>query len=156
MPHAQCQSITIERHFTASVEQVFEAWARPELRARWFAPLGVIAAADGGPLQRGNRETVMERTGTSLLFHDITYLEVVEPRRISYRVDTFRGGCHVAASLVTVVFHVTSCGTRLEIRQDMVPAGFPKAAGSTERGGLKPFVAPEERLVAARGRDAPF
>lgn len=156
MPQVQCHNMTIERHFTAPVEKVFEAWTKPEFRVRWFAPDGVVGAADGGMLRAGSCETIMERVGPSLRFHDITYLEVTAPRRISYRVDTYRGGRHVAASLVTVVFQVTPCGTRLEIRQDMVPAGFPEAAGSTERGGLKPFVAPEERLVAARGRGAPF
>jgi uncharacterized protein YndB with AHSA1/START domain len=153
MPHAHCHSITIERHFAARVEEVFEAWTKPELRARWFAPTGVIAVADGDTLRRGSRETIMEHVGATLQFHDITYLEVEAPRRISYRADTYMAGRHVAVVAVTVEFDTAACGTRLSICHDTL-----EVAGASDQrtDAVKPFVAPEERLVAARGRGAPF
>jgi uncharacterized protein YndB with AHSA1/START domain len=149
MPHALCQSIKIERHFAAPVEKVFEAWIKPELRARWFAPAGVIVVADGGTIRRGSRETIMEHAGAALRFHDITYLEVTAPRRISYRVDTHVDGRHIHAAAVTVTFEVAADGTHLSILQDMVDVAFPGTANTNRLASENPFVAPEERLVAA-------
>jgi uncharacterized protein YndB with AHSA1/START domain len=98
----------IERSFTASPEEVFDAWTNPEVLQRWWT----IQAGPGSPrcevdLRVGGRYTLRMRDDDGEL-HVVggEYREVDRPRRLVYtwRWEGDRGPHPGHVSVVTVEF----------------------------------------------------
>jgi uncharacterized protein YndB with AHSA1/START domain len=72
-------TFTLERHYPASVERVFDAWAKPEARRRWMAQ----GAEHSQDFVVGGLETVKGFDGEGrALTYEARYAEIVLNERI--------------------------------------------------------------------------
>ena len=72
-------TFTLERHFAAPIERVFEAWADPAARRRWMAG----GADHEQDFVVGGHETVRGFDGQGrALTHDAVYVDIVPEERI--------------------------------------------------------------------------
>ena len=97
----------IERTYNAAPARVFEAWADPQAKAKWFP------TAQEFDFQVGGRE--INRTpvnGTVYLF-DATYQDIVLNERIVYSYIMDRDQTRISVSQVTVEFAPAGKGTKL-------------------------------------------
>lgn len=82
---AATATVTVERRFPATPEQVYDAWLDPDRAGRWL-----FRTADG-KLERceiepsvGGGFTIVERRGDRLAEHFGEYVELDRPRRIAF------------------------------------------------------------------------
>lgn len=134
-------TFVIEREYPAPVEQVWQAFADPEVKARWFGTddfvdversddfrVGGVAVNDGrrgpdGPLSRFRS----------------TYTDIVEHERIVYTYDMWLDDAHASTSITTITFEPNDGGTRLTFTEqgvhlDGVHGPGPEAAAGREEG----------------------
>lgn len=75
--------LTVSRRFTASAEQVFDAWLDSKALGRWLfaTPGGIMKKVEVDP-RVGGTFTISEQRGDVLAEHFGTYLEIERPKRI--------------------------------------------------------------------------
>lgn len=108
-------TFTIERTYDATPAQVFNAFADPEIKARWFT-----GPDDSGPESRepdfriGGREINRGSApdGSEYTFQ-AHYMDIVPDSRIVYAYDMHIGRTRISASLATVELRPSDGGTRL-------------------------------------------
>ena len=109
-------TFVIERTYPASPQRVFEAWADPAAKARWFA----------GPHDKwqetlrefdfrvGGRERVSGVwPGGKVSAFDCLYHDIVPDERIVYSYGMHVDAVRISVSLATVEFKPAGGGTRL-------------------------------------------
>jgi uncharacterized protein YndB with AHSA1/START domain len=107
-------TFAIERVYEASPARVFEAWADPVAKKRWFGP----AESDGShelDFRIGGQErSQLEHAGSSYTF-DARYQDIVPDERIVYAYDMHRDEARISVSLATVELEPgpAGAGTRL-------------------------------------------
>lgn len=117
-------TFVIERTYPFKPERVFAAFARPEIKRRWFAEGdGRNAALHELDFRPGGVErtrTIMgENTpfpGTSLENHT-TYLDIVPDKRIVFAYTMSLGDYRMSASLATIEIMPDGQGTRLSFTE---------------------------------------
>ena len=108
-------SFTIERTYDFPRASVFDAWSKPELRARWFAGgdgwTVVIREQD---FRVGGQERVRGewRDGRSSDFRS-TYHDIVDGERIVFVYDMYVGDEMISVSIGTVELFAAGTGTRM-------------------------------------------
>ena len=142
------------RIFDAPVRLVFEAWSRPELFERWWAP-----RSSGFPLLScemdvrtgGGYRLVFGRDASSSMAFFGKYLEVSAPSRLVWTND--EGG---DASITTVTFEDRDGGTLLVMRE-LHPSSEARdeAFGGMEGGAPEQFRQLDELLAALGEGDVP-
>lgn len=110
---------TIERRFDASPRRVFQAFADPEAKARWF----------GGPPEWGPNEKTMDfrvggretnaatPPGHKRHSFEALYYEIIPDERIVYTYEMHIGDERISVSLATIEFHPDGTGTRLKLNE---------------------------------------
>jgi uncharacterized protein YndB with AHSA1/START domain len=124
--------IVIRRRFTASAEQVFDAWVNPEKTRRWFlrTTQGDLVRAEMDA-RVGGRWVVVERRGDMDAFHGGEYLEIDPPRRL---VFTFAVNQELTdAGRVEIDIRPADSGCELTLTQEM-PAKFRAFEERTKQG----------------------
>jgi uncharacterized protein YndB with AHSA1/START domain len=134
------REIVISRTFNGPARIVFDAWTKPELVMRWWAPksLGVSMISCDAEVRVGGRYRYVfrHRTGAALAFSG-KYLEVAPPSRLVYTqiFEPTADGADPgdAEVLITVTFeerdgrtHLVSrslCPTK-EIRDAIISSGM--------------------------------
>jgi uncharacterized protein YndB with AHSA1/START domain len=112
------REIVIARTFDAPARIVFEAWTKPELVKRWWAPRshGVeIASCEADVRVGGSYRYVMRRGGTDMAFSG-AYTEVTPYTRLVY-TNVFEPMAAAGDVIVTVTFEESSGKTRLTSHQ---------------------------------------
>jgi uncharacterized protein YndB with AHSA1/START domain len=78
-------TVTVERHFDASPEALFDAWLDPDQAGRW------LFRTAGGALERceidpriGGRFRIDERRGAEIAEHCGEYVALDRPRRLAF------------------------------------------------------------------------
>lgn len=112
-------TFVIERSFESSPAQVFAAFARPELKARWFA-----GPEEWGPAEStmdfrvGGRETSRggPKGGPVHTFQAV-YQDIVPDERIIYSYDMLADEVRISVSLATIEFRPEGKGTRLVLTE---------------------------------------
>lgn len=108
-------TFTVERTYDATPARVFNAFADPKIKARWFT-----GPDDSGPENReldfrvGGRE--FNRGGApdgSVYTFQAHYMDIVADNRIVYAYDMHIDGTRISASLATVELSPSGGGTRL-------------------------------------------
>jgi uncharacterized protein YndB with AHSA1/START domain len=128
-------SFTIERVYDAAPARVFNAWADPEAKARWFA-----GPADWQLVDRridfrvGGREHLSGRRADFMSIFDGVYHDIVPDQRIIYSYDMHLDRRHISVSLATVEFEAEGAGTRLVFTEQAVFLDGYDDAGGRERG----------------------
>lgn len=110
---------TIERRFDASPRRVFQSFADPEAKARWW----------GGPPEWGPKDWVMDfrvggreinratPPGGKLHSFEALYYDIVPDQRIVYAYEMHIGGERISVSLATIQFSPDGAGTRLKLTE---------------------------------------
>lgn len=113
-------TFTIERVYDAPPARVFEAFADPAVKRRWFI--------DGEGWHTDSYETDFKSGGyerSKFRFGDgppiennTTYLDIVENERIIFAYDMVIDGKRISASFVTIEFFAEKEGTRLAFSEN--------------------------------------
>ncbi len=132
----QHATFTIERVYAAPRKRVYEAFADPKVKARWFAP---PAGYDRSPLvsdfRVGGRES-LRSTPPGGLPHtfDAIYMDIVPDERIVYVYEMHIGEPKISVSLATIEFKTAGKGTQLVFTEQGAFLDGYDDAGSRERG----------------------
>ena len=105
-------TFALERTYDASPQRVFEAWADPEAKARWF-PAAQGDAEYELDFRVGGREFSRGAVEGSEYTFDARYQDIVENERIVYAYDMHMDGARISVSLGTVELKMEENGTRL-------------------------------------------
>ncbi|WP_250036183.1 SRPBCC domain-containing protein [Paractinoplanes maris] len=110
---AQHDTFRIERHFAATPDRVFRAFADPEAKARWFGSPDPAATQEGVSFDfsEGGRETAttVSPDGNRYGFA-ATYTEIVPAERLVYTYEMALNGVRISVSVVTVEFRPGASG----------------------------------------------
>jgi len=110
---------TIERCLAASPQRVFQSFADPEVKARWW----------GGPAEWGPKDWVMDfRVGGREINRatppggkrhsfEALYYEIIPNERIVYAYEMHIGDERISVSLATIEFHPDGAGTHLKLTE---------------------------------------
>jgi len=115
-------TFVIERSYEVPVAQVFEAWADPVRKARWFAgsadALGSGYELDfrvgGHEVNRGGPP------GGPVFTYDSEFRDIVPEQRIVYTYEMSVDGSRMSVSVATVELHDLGASTRLVLTEQGV------------------------------------
>jgi uncharacterized protein YndB with AHSA1/START domain len=105
-------TFAIERVYDASPARVFEAWADPEAKKRWFGPAEMTGSHELDFRIGGQERSQLEHAGSRYSF-DARYQDIVPEERIVYAYDMHRDETRISVSLATVELAPAGAGTRL-------------------------------------------
>ncbi len=115
-------TFVLERVYPAAPARVFNAFADPKAKAKWFAP-----PADWGPEKQtmdfrvGGRETsVGGPVGGPVISYRATYQDIIPDERIVYTYDMDIDGKRISVSLATIEFKPEGMGTKLKLTEQGV------------------------------------
>ena len=105
-------TFAIERTYDASPARVFEAWADPVAKSRWFGgsepPEHQLDFRGGGrEVNRGGPP------GGPVFTYEALYYDIVPGERIVYAYEMCMGDTRISVSVATVEFSPAGTGTRL-------------------------------------------
>jgi len=109
-------TFVIERTYDAPPQRVFDAWADPAAKARWFGP------AEKGEYSMefrvGGREHMVVQAGDGSRFSfDSVYQDIVPGQRIIHAYDMHQDDVRISVSLATVEIEAHGEGTRLTLTE---------------------------------------
>lgn len=114
-PTAVHASLTLDRLYDAAPGQVFEAWAEPDIRARWGAPTPRHEVVfDQADFRVGGRD--LSRCGLKgdlQIVVEARYEDIVEGRRIVFTETISHRDARLSVSLITVEMQPEGLATRL-------------------------------------------
>ncbi len=129
-------TFTLERVYDAAPERVFNAWANPASKAKWFAgPADWVQGKREMDFRVGGREYLSggPKGGEPHVF-DAVYQDIVPNERIIYSYDMHLGTRRISVSLATVQLKPEGKGTRLVFTEQAAFLDGYDDAGSRERG----------------------
>jgi len=129
-------TFVIERTYAAAPAWVFNAWADPAAKARWFVgPEEWMKAGHELDFRVGGRERLSSHPpGGPVHIFDARYYDIVPDQRIVYSYDMHLDGARISVSLATVEFKPEGAGTRMTFTEQAVFLdGYDDPAGR-ERG----------------------
>lgn len=104
-------TFTVERHYPASPKRVFQAWADPEIKSKWFG----TSPEDTKEFdfRVGGREYA-EGNGFSF---DVSYRDIVPDNRIIYTYEMALGGPKISVSVAAVELRPEGDGTHMIVTE---------------------------------------
>lgn len=135
-------TVRIERHFDAPPEKVYDAWTRPELLRRWFAPPAYSVDRVEADLRMGGHFRVWQtdQDGAEVGGSDSMVVDLVPNRRLVLRWQFVGPGRQIDTRLesrLTVDLEATLGGTDLTLVHEdleMLAAAMPEVVGGVESG----------------------
>ena len=112
-------TFVIERSYDAPVAQVYEAWAEPKLKARWFA--GSAEALGAGydlDFRVGGRE--VNRAGPPggpVYTYQSEFHDIIPEQRIIYTYEMYADEARISVSVATVQFRSRDATTQLVLTE---------------------------------------
>jgi uncharacterized protein YndB with AHSA1/START domain len=133
---AQHASFVIERSFKAPPARVFQAFADPAAKAKWFdgpaewekGPRTFDFRVGGGETSSGGPK------GGPMHAFACVYQDIVPNERIVYTYDMHLDDKRISVSLTTIEFAPEGCGTRLKFTEQGVFLDRHDDAGAREQG----------------------
>jgi uncharacterized protein YndB with AHSA1/START domain len=115
-------SFTIERTYAATPHRVFDAWANPAAKRKWFTnPDAWTSAPHRLDFKVGGRESVAGGPAGGQLFrYEAVYHDIVPDQRIVSTYDMYMDEARISVSLVSVTFAPAGDGTRLVYTEQVV------------------------------------
>jgi uncharacterized protein YndB with AHSA1/START domain len=109
-------TFVIERIYDASPQRVFDAWADPIAKARWFGPSDKPDYSL--EFRVGGREHLTVRAPDGALYSfDAVYQDIVPGRRIIHAYDMHRDDVRISVSLATIEIEAHGDGARLTLTE---------------------------------------
>jgi uncharacterized protein YndB with AHSA1/START domain len=117
-------SFTITRHWKHAPARVFDAFAKEEAKAKWFAgPPGFEQHEKSFDFREGGRETLSGKhpngmvTAFNCVYHDIVMPSATETGRIIYSYVLHIDGKKVSVSQAAIEIHPEPGGTKLVLTE---------------------------------------
>jgi uncharacterized protein YndB with AHSA1/START domain len=107
-------TFVLERRYPASAARIFQAWADPAIKQRWFGngePMQVFDFREGG------REYSEGEGGGATFIFDVTYQDIVENNRIVYSYQMSMNGKRISVSVAAVELFPDGEHTRLTVTE---------------------------------------
>jgi uncharacterized protein YndB with AHSA1/START domain len=129
-------TFTIERTYPASPERVYQAFADPKAKARWFAAPAAWEQSRGKMEFKVGGKEFLSSTPPGHKPHtfDCTYLDIVPNERIVYSYVMHIGEHKISASLATIELAPAGKGTKLKMTEQGVFLDGYDDSGSREKG----------------------
>lgn len=134
-------TFVLERDYPVPLERVWEAFADPAVKARWWGGAEFVILEKTDDFRLGGGDTELSRYGADgpIGRYESRYTDIVEHERIVFSYDMWLADAHASTSLVTIVFEPTDAGTRLiyteqGVHLDGVHGPGPDAAAGREEG----------------------
>lgn len=128
-------TFTLERVYAATPSRVFQAFADPAAKARWFA------APDDASVERsmdfrvgGSEMTAGSFADGQVHRFDARYYDIVPDERIVYSYEMHLDDVRISVSLATIELRPEGDGTRLVMTEQGVFLDGYDDAGSREHG----------------------
>jgi uncharacterized protein YndB with AHSA1/START domain len=109
-------TFVIERTYDTPPQRVFDAWADPAAKAKWFGP----AEKQDYSLEFrvGGREHMVVQAGDGSRFSfDSVYRDIVPGQRIIHAYDMHQNDMRISVSLATVEIEAHGEGTRMTLTE---------------------------------------
>ena len=129
-------TFTIERSYQASPSRVFEAWADPAIKARWFiGPESWTLIRRAQEFRVGGEEILHGKfaSGAETLYVG-RFHAIKRNRRLVFSCDMHYEGSHLSVSLATVELEGKGAGTHLRFTKQAVFLDGKDGTLSRERG----------------------
>ncbi|MHB8417806.1 MAG: SRPBCC family protein [Myxococcales bacterium] len=110
------REFVVRRTFNGPARLVFEAWTKPELLKRWWAPRSMgmsLLSCEADLRARGSYRFVFGLEGSKTMAFFGKYLEVTPPSRLVWTNEEGEGG----AAITTVTFEEKEGKTLLTLRE---------------------------------------
>lgn len=133
---AKHATFVIQRSFTAPPARVFQAFADPKVKERWFqGPPEWEKGPKTFDFREGGRETSSggPKEGPHHKF-ECRYVDIVPNERIVYAYDMHLDGRRISVSLTTIEFKPEGAGTRMIFTEQGVFLDDFDDAGLREQG----------------------
>jgi len=130
-------SFTLKRTYPATPARVFDAFATPEAKARWFAGTEAWTERERKfDFRVGGQERLVGAwAGGKVSAFDARYYDIVPGERIVYAYEMHIDGTRISVSLATVEFKPSgSGGTQLVVTEQGAFLDGYDDAGSREAG----------------------
>jgi uncharacterized protein YndB with AHSA1/START domain len=109
-------TFVIERTYDASPQRVFDAWADPAAKARWFGPSDKRDYSL--EFRVGGREHLTVRAPDGAIYRlDAVYQDIVPGRRIIHAYDMHREDVRISVSLAAIEIEAHGEGARLTLTE---------------------------------------
>jgi uncharacterized protein YndB with AHSA1/START domain len=133
---AKHASFMIERTYPVSPEKVFDAWANPAFKMKWFGgPSEWTRSPHQLDFRVGGRETLSGGPASGPVHrYDALYWDIVSNERIVSTYEMHLGDARISVSLATVEITRAGTGARLVYTEQAVFLDGYDDAGSRERG----------------------
>lgn len=134
-PSPDTVDVTVQRHFSAPAERVFDAWLTPRLLGQWMFGPGVrdekVLRLDVDPRVGGRFSMQVERHGTRI-DHVGEYLVIERPHRLSFTWG-IAGESDQDGSRVDIVISPVPTGCELRLTHAL-PRAWADYAERTQQG----------------------
>ena len=114
-------TFTIERDYPAAPARVFNAFADPVAKAKWFGAPDSSDSSDSRAsmdFRVGGREHSSGKVPDGPLYtFDALYQDIVPNERIVYTYDMTIVGKRISVSVATLEFRASGAGTRLKVTE---------------------------------------
>ena len=129
-------TFVLERTYNVPVTQVFQAWADPTLKARWFA--GSAEALEAGyelDFRVGGHEVNRAGPpGAPVYTYESQFRDIIPEQRIVYTYEMFADETRISVSVATVQFRRQEATTRLVLTEQGVFLDGHDTAAQREEG----------------------
>jgi uncharacterized protein YndB with AHSA1/START domain len=146
------RELVLTRTFNGPARIVFEAWTRPELLKRWWAPcsLGVtLVECDADVRVGGTYRYAFGRDAEHLMVFSGRYLEVIPHTRLIY-TQLFESMPEAGAALITATFEEVDGQTRfVAVERYPSRAALDGALASGMEHGVRETMEQLEALIAS-------
>ena len=134
-------TFVLEREYPAPVQQVWQAFADPEVKAKWFGgdEFVILDRSDDFRIGGVSAETSTYGEGGPRGVFRGTYTDIVEQQRIVMTYDMWLEDAHASTSITTILFEPSEAGTHLTyteqgVHLDGIHGPGPEAAAGREEG----------------------
>ena len=107
-------TFVLERTFPVSAARIFQAWADPAIKRRWF---GGGAEPKIFEFREGGRELVESGEGEFQFGFDVRYQDIVENNRIIYTYQMAMNGKRISVSVAAVELFASGDTTRVTVTE---------------------------------------
>ena len=144
-------TFVLERTYAASPDRVFDAWADPVAKARWFSgPAEWTRTEHELDFRVGGREVNRVAAPDGPVYtYEARYQDIVANKRIIYGYDMYLDDRRISVSLATVELEPDDAGTRLIFTEQDVFLDSLDSADQREQGSRELLDALDAELQRA-------